>query len=56
MVTIGPGSLGKKARDQLPGTEEPIDERRGWSACWGAADDLGQVRDRRRPKQTVTEF
>ena len=34
------------------GTEEPIDVTRGWSACWGAADDLGS-KGRRRPKPTV---
>src|SRR6516225_3676377 len=38
------------------GTEEPIDVTQGWSACWAAADDLRQVQDCRRPKQTVTEF
>ena len=38
------------------GTEEPIDVTQGWSACWGAADDLGQVQDRCRPKRTATEF
>ena len=27
-----------------------------WSASWGAADLLGQVQDRRRPKRIVTEF
>src|SRR6266436_2633441 len=28
-------------RRSAVGTEEPIDVTQGWSACWGAADDIG---------------
>jgi hypothetical protein len=34
----------------------PIVGWQGWAACWGTADELGQVQDRRCPKRTVTEF
>jgi hypothetical protein len=38
------------------GTIEPIDVMQEWSACWGAADGVGQVQDRCRVTRTVTEF
>ena len=38
------------------GTKGPVDVTQGRSACWGTADELGQVEDRRRPKRTVTEL
>ena len=50
------GWFGEVHQMSAIGTQQTIEAAAERSACLGAADDLGQVQDRRRPKATVTEF
>jgi len=53
---LAPRAAGWSAATLCIGTKSRLMYRRGWSACWGTAEELGQVQGRRRPKWTVTEF